>query len=232
MPAVSKFIIRPHRPYYYVLILIAVVAATFFLQRYIYLKTTQLQQQKIKQYQQLDDSFQKLQTKNKEMYDYITQSKSILSNNKHEIELQKETIEQLEKQLIQQQQQLAYLNKELLFYQTIMQGDRPKKLQIRDLLLRQDPSQADIIHYQLVITQGKKINKPLNGTIKMLGNISEQESFIIAEHPLNLRHVQLIEGQIKINDGNIPKSITITIGQKKKVLLSQSFDWQLRAFPE
>lgn len=230
--SLRKFIIRPHRPYFYVLVLICAVALTFFIQRYLYLKATHVQQQKIKQYQQLDDAYQKLRAKNKEMREYIVQSDETLSDNKHEIDLQKETIEQLEQQLEQQQEHLFSLNKELLFYQTITQGERPNKLQIRELLLRLDPTNSDIVHYRLVITQGKKINKALSGTIKMVSNMSEQESKTIAEHPLNLRHVQLIEGQIKIIDGITPKSITITIKQKKKELLTQSFDWQLGAFPE
>ena len=227
MSSVTKFIIRQHRPYVYAAILIAVVALTFFIQRYLYLKETQIQQQKIKKYQQLDDLYQQLRNKNEELGEYIVLSDARLDDNKYELELQKETIAQLGQQIGRQQRQLSDFNKELLFYQTITQGDRPNKLQIRELVLRSGDANSDIVHYRLIITQGKKINQALTGTIEMISNMSEEESTVIAEHPLNLRHVQLIEGQIKIFDDNEPKSITIIIKQKNKELLSQSFDWQL-----
>lgn len=232
MPSLAKFIVRQHRPYFYVTILIGAIALTFFIQRFIYLKETQVQQQQIKEYQQLDNLYQQLRIKSEEMSEYILLSDSRLDDNKYELDLQKATIQQLEQQQSQQQEQLAEFNKELLFYQTITQGDRPNKLQIRELLLRSDATDPDTIHYRLVITQGKKINQALTGTIEMIGNMSEEESSVIAEHPLSLRHVQLIEGQIKITNNSAPKSITITIKQKKKTLLSQSFDWQLNPPPE
>lgn len=227
MSSLSKFIIRQHRPYFYVAILIAAISLTFLIQRYVYLKETHIQQQQIKEYKQLNNLYQQLRNENEEMSKYILLSNSRLEDNKYELTLQKETIQQLEKQLSQQQEQLASLNKELLFYEMITQGDRPDKLQIRELNLRPDSLHSDIVHYRLVITQGKKINQALSGTIEMVSNMPQEEPIVLAEHPLHLRHVQLIEGQIKIIDQKTPTSITITIKQKKKTLLSQSFDWQL-----
>jgi hypothetical protein len=232
VPSLAKFIVRQHRPYFYVTILIVAIASTFLIQRYVYLKETQVQQKKIKEYQQLDDLYQQVRKKNAEMSEYILVGDTHLESNKYELDLQRATIQQLEKQLSQQQEQLATFNKELLFYETITQGARPNKLQIRELDLRSDAIHSDIVHYRLIITQGKKINQALTGTIEIISNASEEESIVIAEHPLNLRHVQLIEGQIKIIDNNVPESITITIKQKKKTLLSQSFDWQLSSTPE
>jgi len=230
--SLAKFIVRRHRPYFYVTILVVSVALTFLIQRYVYLKETQVQQQKVKEYQQLDDSYQQLRINNEEMTEHISLSDTRLESNKYELDLQKATIEQLEQQLSQQQEQLATLNKELLFYEGLTQGDRPNKLQIRELHLRSDATNSDIVHYRLVITQGKKINQALTGTIEMISEMAQDKTIILAEHPLNLRHVQLLEGQIKIIDNNEPKSITITIKQKNKTLLSQSFDWQLSSTPE
>ncbi len=225
--SLTKFIIRPHRPYFYVVILIIAVALTVFIQHYVYLKATQVQQQQIKQYHQLKDVYKQLKNTHEEMNETLSLNSKILDDNKHELSLQKSTIQQLEQQLIQQQQQLATLHKELLFYETITQGDRPNKLQIRDLHLRLDDTHSDIVHYRLIITQGKKINQPLTGTIEIIGDMPQQHSIAITEHPLNLRHVQLIEGQITISNNEPPESITITIKQKNKMLLSQSFNWQL-----
>ncbi|MFW5426735.1 MAG: DUF6776 family protein [Methylophagaceae bacterium] len=232
MPSLAKFIVRQHRPYFYVTILIVSIALTFLVQRYVYLKETQVQQQKIKEYKQLDNLYQQLRKKNEEMSQYISVSDERLEDNKYELDLQKATIQQLEQQHSLQQEQLATLNKELLFYETLTQGERPNKLQIRELHLRSDITNSDIVHYRLVITQGKKINQALTGTIEMVSNMPQDKAITLAEHPLNLRHVQLIEGQIKIIDNDEPESITITIKQKKKTLLSQSFDWQLSTTPE
>lgn len=232
MSSLNKFIIDQRRPYAYVAILLIVVALTFFIQRYAYLKETQVQQQQIKDYQHISDLNTQLRNENKELGKHIALSDARLDDNKYELELQKETIAQLGQQIGQQQKQLSDFNKELLFYQTITQGDRPNKLQIRELDLRSDDTNSDIVHYRLVITQGKKINQALTGTIEVLSNMSKGVSTVIAEYPLNLRHVQLIEGQIKIMDNIKPESITIIIKQKKKELLTKSFDWQLSSLPE
>jgi len=227
MASLIKFIFRQHPPYFYVVVLLIAIVLTFFIQRYVYLKTTQVQQQKIKQFQQLDDMYQQLRTKNEETTESLLLKNKTLDSNKHELNLQTETIQQLEQQLSLQQEQLATLNKELLFYEAITQGDRPNKLQIRELHLRSDTTNSDIVHYRVVITQGKKINQALTGTIEMVSNMPQDKTIALAEHPLNLRHVQLIEGQIQIANNEIPDSITVTIKQKKKTLLSQAFNWQL-----
>ena len=227
MSPLNKFIVSRHRPYFYVIILIAAVTFTFLIQRYVHLYTTKIQQQKVAEFHQLDDLYQHLLKKSKEMEQYIALSNSHLEKNKHELHLQKETIQQLEKQLNSQQEQFASLNKDLLFYQAITQGDRPKKLQIRELVLRTDPDNSDIVHYQLVVTQGEKVNQALTGTIEIVGDMAQDEPVIIAEHSLNLRHVQLIKGQIQLLDTQVPESISVIIKQKNKTLLSQSFNWQL-----
>jgi len=49
----------------------------------------------------------------------------------------------------------------------------------------------------------------------------------VAELALNLRYVQVFEGQIKLSDQELPKSINITLTQGKKTTLSQIFDWQI-----
>ena len=64
----------------------------------------------------------------------------------------------------------------------------------------------------------------------MTGLISinlDQDPNVISEQPLNLRYVQLIEGQLKLPDDQHPKSLTINIKQAKKTTLSRTFNWQL-----
>jgi uncharacterized protein YoxC len=141
-----------------------------------------------------------------------------------ELSIQQATVDHLQQQLVELQDQVFNLNKELLFYQNITQGATSTELQIRELHLTADAEQSDIIHYRLVITQGKNITKPVKGLVSI--NI-DTDSTVINEQPLNLRYVQLIEGRLKLAENSLPKSITITIKQAKKSKLSRTFDWQL-----
>lgn len=230
MSVFNTFTIGQHRPHYAVALVVISVVLTFLIQRYAYLKTTQVQQQQIKQYQQLDDAYQSLRTDNKELSDTLILRNTSTDSQKYELAIQQATILKLEQQLSTLQKQLTSLNKELVFYQTITQGDRPQKLQIRELELRADSADPTLVHYRLIITQGAKINQALTGTIEIIVNAIQHqtsESVLVAAHPLQLRHVQLIEGQIKLTEKTMPKTITIAIIQNGKELLTQLVNWQL-----
>jgi len=125
------------------------------------------------------------------------------------------------------QNKVITLNKELVFYQSITQGNTSSKLQVREFQLSADEHTVDSYRYRLVITQGQKISKALKGTINISINSDNNKSVTLKEHPLNLRHVQVIEGQLKIADNIEPETITVTIKQQKKSAISQTFDWQI-----
>jgi uncharacterized protein YoxC len=167
--------------------------------------------------QQLSDEKLNLRQQNKQLNDTT-------SIQLQELNIQQATVDQLQQQLGDLQDQVITLNKELLFYQNITQGVTATDLQIRELHLTADANQSDIIHYRLVITQGKNISKPMTGLVSI--NI-DKDPVVISEQPLNLRYVQLIEGRLKVADSSHIKSITITIIQAKKSKISRTFDWQL-----
>ncbi|MFW5451498.1 MAG: DUF6776 family protein [Methylophagaceae bacterium] len=142
--------------------------------------------------------------------------------------IQQATDQQVQQQISQLQGTVVHLNKELMFYQNITQGTNTSKLQIRELHLRADETQTDTVHYRIVMTQGKKISKPITGTISVILNYpNERESTLFDEHPLSLRHVQILEGQIKLADNVKPNTVTVTLEQNKKTTLSQDFDWRV-----
>lgn len=235
MSVFSTFIIRQHRPYLYASLVLIIIALTALIQHYIYLKATQVQQEQIKQHDQLNDSYRALLLDNNDLSNKLALSNNNLDQHKYEIEVQQATIIKLEQALGTLQEQLTAQNKELLFYQLITQVDRSNELQISEPSLRADSTDPAVVHYQLVITQGAKFYKPLTGKIEIRVNTLHKgrlDPVFLTDHPLNLRHVQLIEGQIQLTEKILPENITIVIMQNKKELLSRSFNWQLSPPPE
>ncbi len=221
MSSLSKHVIHQPKPFRQLIIVILVAILTFSVQWFVQQTQSTTDQQHI---QQLEDENKALAENSKT---------STLASKQHysqKLALEQATTAQLQVQISSLQEQVLTLNKELLFYQTVTQGNSSSKLQIRELDLRADPSRADIVRYRIVMTQGKKINKPITGTINVLMNSDNKgtaEQYTIEQHPLSLRHVQVLEGQIKIEDDTTPLTLTVDLIQNKKITLSRTFDWQL-----
>lgn len=228
MSSLDKYVIHQAKPYRLaIFILIAVIITAVSVWFFLKEDSTSLQQNLIFLEKNLNLSRQSTRQLSDERLDLREQNKQLndtTSIQLQELNIQQATVEQLQQQLADLQDQVITLNKELLFYQNITQGATSTELQIRELHLTADTEQSDIIHYRLVITQGKNITKPVTG---LVGINIDKDSTVLAEHPLNLRYVQLIEGQLKVAGSSQTKSITVTITQAKKVKLSRTFDWQL-----
>lgn len=228
MSSLDKYVIHQAKPYrlaifILIVIIITAVSVWFFLKE----DSTSLQQNLIFLEKNLNLSRQSTRQLSDERLDLREQNKQLndtTSIQLQELNIQQATVEQLQQQLADLQDQVITLNKELLFYQNITQGATSTELQIRELHLTADAEQSDIIHYRLVITQGKNITKPVTGLVSI--NI-DKDSKVLAEHPLNLRYVQLIEGRLNVADSSQTKSITVTVTQEKQPKLSRTFDWQL-----
>lgn len=220
MPYSKKHIIEQPRPYLRLIIFSLVVAITLSIQWYIHhQKALQLQQDITSLQQQLEQ---------------ITDKYSLLikdsPQNRSDLAIEKATNQQLQLRLDELQEQVHEQTKDILFYQSITQGNNSSKLQFRELNLRVDDNEPDTIRYRLVITQGKKITSPITGTINMVVNTETNGTkfqHALDEHQLNLRHVQVIEGQIKLENDVQPKTISIDLTQKNKITLSKTFDWKL-----
>ena len=148
--------------------------------------------------------------------------------------VQKVTNAKLLQRLNTLQDSVIELNKELSFYQNITQGTATSKLHVRELNITTDSKQSNHYHYQLVISQGKKISKPIEGqlTLSLIGKVGQDTKTLnINEHQLKLRHVQVFNGQIKLPENIEPKSIKISLIQKKKTTLSKTIDWQVTTSP-
>ena len=245
MSSLAKHVIHQPKPYRYVLFIIIAIAISSTIQWYFYQQGNLAYQQQIvelhQSIQQLnielkqnDQRNELLNKYNVQLDDYNGQLNNKIQTQHYELAIEQATVEHLQQQLDELQQQVITLSKDLLFYQTVTQGNGSSELQIRDLQLRPDKSHTNIIHYRLVITQGKKINKPISGEIILVFNAlqdGETAQQTLGEHKLNLRHVQIVEGQLEIADNATAESIIITLKQGKKTLLRQTFDWQLTDNP-
>jgi predicted RNase H-like nuclease (RuvC/YqgF family) len=141
--------------------------------------------------------------------------------------IQQGTEQQLQLQLNALQTQVMTLKKELMFYQNITQGTSSSKLQVREAFIT-ETELPNVYLYRIVITQGKKVSKPLTGKILLALNTAQGEDTIdIAEHSLSLRHIQVIEGHINVAENISPESIAIEIIQGKKTRLNETIQWQL-----
>lgn len=228
MSSLDKVTIHQAKPYRItILIMISVIITATLVWLFLKEDSTSLQQNLIFLQQNLNLSRQNTQQLNDEKLDLREQNKLLNDTTNiqlQELNIQQATVDELQQQLTVLQNKVISLEKELLFYQNITQGTSSSELQIREIHLSPDANQSDIIQYRLVITQGKEITNPMTGLVSI--NIDKNPT-VISEQPLNLRYVQLIEGQIRIPNSSQTKSITITIKQAKQILLSRTFNWQL-----
>jgi len=141
--------------------------------------------------------------------------------------IQQGSEQELQLQLTELQAQVMNLKKELMFYQNITQGNSTSKLQVRETFISKTEL-PDVYRYRIVITQGKKVSKPITGKVKLaLKTDNDEKNSDIAEHNLNLRHIQVIEGSVNIAENVTPEAITIKITQGKKTRLNETIKWQI-----
>jgi len=220
MSSLAKHVIHQPKPHRTAILVIFVAVLTFAAQSFFKKDQVRKQEDNI---QKLTDEISRLQ-KHNEQYTFTSEQHF------SQLSLEQATTGQLRTELSQLQEQVLTLNKDLLFYQKITKGSSSSKLQIGELHLSADNIQPDIIRYRFVISQGKKINKPMTGTINISLNNDNKgtaQKLVLEQQQLNLRHVQVIEGKVEITDEIKPISITVELIQKKKTTLSRTFDWQL-----
>jgi predicted nuclease with TOPRIM domain len=231
MSSLNKHVIKQPKPLRWFGFILAIIAITFAIQWYVNQNSSLAQQL------QLAELKQQRQTLKQQLKDQVRQNQQLSETNadlqlkqteqQHHLAIQQATDQQLQQQLVELQNKVITINKKLMFYQSITQGNTSSKLQVRDFQLTVDEHAVDRYRYRLVITQGQKISKALTGTVNISINSNNNESVTLKEHVLNLRHVQVIEGQLKIADNIEPETITVTIKQQKKSAISQTFDWQI-----
>lgn len=224
MASWDNYVIRPHRPFrcFFTVFIVAILLSIgqWFWHTKFSSHQTALEIEKIQLAEQLVD----LQTR----YQALSESQNSLQQAET---MHQSKTEQLENRLQQLQQKVFDLNKELLFYQNITQGNTTSELQVRELQLAADSDNPLLMRYRLVITQGENISEAITGAIVVsLAPDQESkasESTMIAEHGLNLRHVQVVEGTFEMSaNAAIPDQIDVRLKQGDKTLASRSFEWK------
>ena len=167
---------------------------------------------------------------NRKLIDISAEFNDMLTNQQQYIAIQNVTDKRLRLRLIDLQDEVIELNKELIFYQVITKGNSSSKLRVHEFQLYAYNHTSGDYRYRIVITRGNEIIKSLAGTI-IVGIHAKyngkNQKILVGKHPLNLRHVQVIKGQIKIANNIKPKKITIIIKQKKQPNILEIFDWNI-----
>ncbi|THK41699.1 hypothetical protein E8Q33_07465 [Methylophaga sp. SB9B] len=223
----DNYVIQPKRPLRIIFWIVVAIVITGLIQWYWFNHDSGDKARLLEQNKQMTEQLASMKVQ-------LMQQAELVQNQQQVKAMHQATAQQLQNRLEQLQKKVIDLDKELLFYQNITQGNSSSELQIRDLQLRPDSENPEQLRYRLVITQGKNISEPITGEILIrLQNIEgegEKAKAIelnVSEHPLNLRHVQVIEGVFNLTELPEPEQISVDLRQKDKVLISRSFDWQI-----
>ncbi|HAO25806.1 MAG: hypothetical protein CMH21_08180 [Methylophaga sp.] len=222
----DSYVIQPKRPWRLILWIVLSVIITGLIQWYWFNHDSGEKARLIEHNKHLTEQVAAMKNQ------LMQQSES--QQNQQQVQaMHQATVQQLQNRLEQLQKKVIDLDKELLFYQNITQGNSTSELQIRDLQLRPEAENPEQLRYRLVITQGKNISEPITGEVMIKLQNSEGEGeeaktidLNVTEHPLNLRHVQVIEGVFNLSEISVPEQISVSLRQKDKVLISRNFDWQ------
>ncbi len=225
--SLSDHVISPARPYRtLVLTLVSSIVSAGLVWLYFHYTTADLQTE----LSSLREQTTQLTTKKEQLNDENTQLKEALMQQKQALAIQMATDQQLQEKVAALQNDLVDLNRELTFYQNITQSTNSSELQVRQLEINADPIQPNRFYYRVVITQGKKITKPISGTISvsLTGLKADKKSTIrVDDHPLHLRFVQVLDGQLTLAENYTPKTISVTLKQANEKLFSKDFNWQI-----
>ena len=222
----KPYVIHHRRPYRTLLILLITLAISAAL---LWYWTTQWQNEQNAQITALKEQNEQLHAENQNLLEQNKLLTAQVNDISRMQAMQDATDSQLQSNLERLQNQVIELNKELLFYQNITQGNASSELQIRELHLRPNPDNPSQYFYRIVITQGKKISKAIKGDVLVALQFNDDKAKprLINTHELKLKHVQVLEGTLNIEQNEQPKSLKIELKQGKKTLTTRTFNWEL-----
>ena len=222
----KPYVIHHRRPYRTLLILLITLAISAAI---LWYWTTQWQNEQNAQITALKEQNEQLHAENQNLLEQNKLLTAQVNDISRMQAMQDATDSQLQSNLERLQNQVIELNKELLFYQNITQGNASSELQIRELHLRPNPDNPSQYFYRIVITQGKKISKAIKGDVLVALQFNDDKAKprLINTHGLKLKHVQVLEGTLNIEQNEQPKSLKIELKQGKKTLTTRTFNWEL-----
>lgn len=225
------YVIHPRRPFRCLLIALLAVLLTLAA---IWYWAQQWRAQQLDKLDSLQSQYQQLLEENQRLSEKNHSLQTTLDNINQMQAMQKATDSQLESDMQALQDKLISLNKELLFYQNITQGNVSSELQVRELHLRQQADDPTTFSYRIVLTQGKRITKAIKGDVLITLNLkagSKGHSRLLDTQALKIRHVQVLEGTVKLAENEQPNSIRVMLRQDDKTLAERTFRWEVASSP-
>lgn len=227
----KPYVIQARRPYRCLLIILLVIV---LLVTAGWFWTREWRAEQSDKLISLQSQYSQLVTENQRLTGENQQLASQLENINQMQALQQATDSQLQTELQAMQDKVIALNKELLFYQNITQGNASSELQVRELHLRPVADDPASFMYRIVLTQGARITKAIKGDVLItlsLGGDGESQSRLLDQHELKIRHVQVIEGTVKLAEDEQPDSLRVMLRQADKTLTERTFKWEVSPSP-
>lgn len=219
----DQLVIKQRRPLRGLfLLLLGIITGAVALGSWLYFYQTEWQ----KQLSTLQAKHQQVLVDNQRLQQQNTRLSTALTGYDQQVATQKAMSAELEQRLKDLQDQVIDLSQELTFYQNITQGNSSSELQVREFELRKEGNDPDAYRYRLVVTQGKNIKEAIQGQIT-LAIIAGDDNREIARHDLNLRYVQVVEGQLSLSADMQPEKVAVRLSDGNTELASREFDWQV-----
>ncbi len=219
----DQLVIKQRRPLRGLfLLLLGIITGAGALGSWLYVHQTEWE----KQLSTLQSKHQQVLVDNQRLQQQNTRLSTALTGYDQQVATQKAMSAELEQRLKDLQDQVIDLSQELTFYQNITQGNSSSELQVREFELRKEGNDPDAYRYRLVVTQGKNIKEAIQGQIT-LAIIAGDDNREIARHDLNLRYVQVVEGQLSLSADMQPEKVAVRLSDGNTELASREFDWQV-----
>lgn len=219
----DQLVIKEHRPLRgLLLLLLSIITGAGALGSWLYVHQTEWE----KQLSTVQAKHQQVLVDNQRLQQQNTRLSTALTGYDQQVATQKAMSAELEQRLKDLQDQIIDLSRELTFYQNITQGNSSSELQVREFELSKDGNNPDAYRYRLVVTQGKNIKEAIQGQIA-LAIIAGDDRREIARHDLNLRYVQVVEGQLSLSADMQPEKVAVRLSDGNTELASREFDWQV-----
>lgn len=225
------YVIHPRRPFRCLLLFLLGIALTVAAISY-WGQTWQHKQ--LDKLSGLQSQYAQMLQENKRLTEENQVLRGQLENINQMQAMQQATDTQLQTELKTLQDKVIELNKELLFYQNITQGNASSELQVRELHLRPVADDPSSFMYRIVLTQGKRITKAIKGDVLITLNLKDNDkghSRLLDQHALKIRHVQVLEGTLKLAENEQPDSLRVMLRQADKTLAERAFKWEVASSP-
>ena len=229
MAKIQKHVIRPHSPYRTgviigILCLLLAGLAWYSWQQHLALQgsissNNEIRESAASQQQEVDVLASKMEN-NLSQLEAAQLAAMIAQQN---FAIQHAENEVLLSQLTDLNTDLFAVEKKLSFYETITA--KSSGLKAHSFTLTPPQNGTDHYPYQLVITQGLRVSKPVSGRV-MFTAVIDGKNTELTDIPFSVNHVQALKGQLTLDPAALPSAIKVTLIVEKGQKTSHTFKWK------